>query len=83
MPSLGADMEGGTVVEWLVHPGDAVHRARLLSLRLRAGDPCAAALLDGLGYAPGMQVLRELAQRPRMFRLAYGKAADESAADPV
>jgi pyruvate/2-oxoglutarate dehydrogenase complex dihydrolipoamide acyltransferase (E2) component len=23
MPSLGADMEAGTLVEWLKHPGDA------------------------------------------------------------
>jgi pyruvate dehydrogenase E2 component (dihydrolipoamide acetyltransferase) len=26
MPSLGADMERGTIVEWLVAPGDRVHR---------------------------------------------------------
>ena len=26
MPSLGADMESGTVSKWLVHPGDEVHR---------------------------------------------------------
>jgi pyruvate dehydrogenase E2 component (dihydrolipoamide acetyltransferase) len=26
MPSLGADMEAGTVVAWRVRPGDAVHR---------------------------------------------------------
>ena len=26
MPSLGADMEAGTLVEWLVKPGDEVHR---------------------------------------------------------
>jgi pyruvate dehydrogenase E2 component (dihydrolipoamide acetyltransferase) len=26
MPALGADMEAGTIVEWLVKPGDAVKR---------------------------------------------------------
>lgn len=26
MPSLGADMESGTVLEWLVKPGDVVHK---------------------------------------------------------
>ena len=26
MPSLGADMDSGTLVEWLVKPGDVVHR---------------------------------------------------------
>ncbi|MEZ5091764.1 biotin/lipoyl-containing protein [Nocardioides sp.] len=31
MPSLGADMDQGTVIEWLVAPGDVVHK----------GDPMA------------------------------------------
>jgi pyruvate dehydrogenase E2 component (dihydrolipoamide acetyltransferase) len=26
MPSLGADMDAGTLLEWLVHPGDTVHK---------------------------------------------------------
>ena len=30
MPSLGADMEGGTVVEWLKQPGDAVHHGEII-----------------------------------------------------
>jgi len=25
MPSLGADMDEGTLIEWLVKPGDTVH----------------------------------------------------------
>ena len=32
MPSLGADMEDGTVVEWRVHPGDAVKRGDIVAL---------------------------------------------------
>ena len=36
MPSLGADMESGTLLEWLVHPGDEVHR----------GDPVAVVDTD-------------------------------------
>lgn len=36
MPSLGADMEHGKVVEWLVKPGDYVHK----------GDPVAAVDTD-------------------------------------
>ncbi|WP_369044630.1 dihydrolipoamide acetyltransferase family protein [Sinomonas sp. P10A9] len=32
MPSLGADMEHGKVVEWLVHPGDTVHRGDLIAV---------------------------------------------------
>lgn len=31
MPSLGADMERGTVVEWLVGPGDEVHRGDVVA----------------------------------------------------
>ncbi len=36
MPSLGADMDSGTLVEWLVHEGDTVHR----------GDPIAVVDTD-------------------------------------
>lgn len=32
MPSLGADMEAGTLVEWLVKPGDLVHRGDVIAL---------------------------------------------------
>ena len=32
MPSLGADMEAGTVIEWLVKPGDAVKRGDIVAV---------------------------------------------------
>jgi pyruvate dehydrogenase E2 component (dihydrolipoamide acetyltransferase) len=32
MPALGADMEAGTLVKWLVHPGDAVKRGDLVAV---------------------------------------------------
>ncbi len=32
MPSLGADMEAGTVVEWRVRPGDTVKRGEVVAL---------------------------------------------------
>lgn len=32
MPSLGADMDSGTLLEWLVHPGDQVHRGDLMAV---------------------------------------------------
>jgi len=32
MPSLGADMEFGTILEWLVAPGDAVHRGDIVAV---------------------------------------------------
>ena len=32
MPSLGADMDAGTVVRWLVKPGDDVHRGDVVAV---------------------------------------------------
>ena len=32
MPSLGADMDEGTLLEWLVKPGDTVHRATSMAV---------------------------------------------------
>lgn len=32
MPSLGADMETGTIVEWRVKPGDTVHRGDIVAV---------------------------------------------------
>jgi pyruvate dehydrogenase E2 component (dihydrolipoamide acetyltransferase) len=32
MPALGADMESGTVVEWLVAPGEHVHRGDVIAV---------------------------------------------------
>ena len=32
MPSLGADMDEGTLLEWLVKPGDAVHKGDVVAV---------------------------------------------------
>ena len=32
MPSLGAEMEAGTLVEWLKHPGDAIKRGDIIAV---------------------------------------------------
>ncbi|HEX6500589.1 MAG TPA: 2-oxo acid dehydrogenase subunit E2 [Micromonosporaceae bacterium] len=32
MPSLGADMDEGTLLEWLVHPGDPVHKGDIVAV---------------------------------------------------
>ncbi len=32
MPSLGADMDEGTLLEWLVKPGDAVHKGDIVAV---------------------------------------------------
>ena len=32
LPSLGADMDDGTLLEWLVKPGDEVHRGQVVAV---------------------------------------------------
>lgn len=32
MPALGADMEAGTLVEWIKHPGDSVRRGEIIAV---------------------------------------------------
>ena len=32
LPSLGADMEKGTLLEWRVHPGDAVAKGDIVAV---------------------------------------------------
>ena len=32
MPSLGSDMEAGTLVEWQIKPGDTVHRGQIVAV---------------------------------------------------
>ena len=32
MPSLGADMDAGTLTQWLVRPGDEVHRGDIVAV---------------------------------------------------
>ncbi len=32
MPSLGADMEAGTIAQWLIKPGDEVHRGGIVAV---------------------------------------------------
>lgn len=32
MPSLGADMEAGTIIQWLIKPGDAVKRGDIIAV---------------------------------------------------
>jgi pyruvate dehydrogenase E2 component (dihydrolipoamide acetyltransferase) len=32
MPSLGSDMKAGTLIEWLVRPGDQVHRSDVIAV---------------------------------------------------
>jgi pyruvate dehydrogenase E2 component (dihydrolipoamide acetyltransferase) len=61
MPSLGADMEAGTLVEWLAKPGDKVKRGDIIAvvetqkgaIEIEAFD---AGVLDRLLVEPGTKV---------------------------
>jgi pyruvate dehydrogenase E2 component (dihydrolipoamide acetyltransferase) len=49
MPSLGADMESGTLLEWLVKPGDTVHRGDVIAIvGTEKGDIEAEIFEDGV-----------------------------------
>jgi pyruvate dehydrogenase E2 component (dihydrolipoamide acetyltransferase) len=61
MPSLGADMEAGTLVEWLKKPGDAVTRGDVMAVvETQKGaieiEIFEAGVLDRLLVQPGEQV---------------------------
>ena len=61
MPSLGADMDAGSVLEWCVAPGDAVHRGDVVAvIHTDKNDIDAEAFEDGVIGAllvePGVEV---------------------------
>jgi pyruvate dehydrogenase E2 component (dihydrolipoamide acetyltransferase) len=53
MPSLGADMESGTLVEWLKKPGDPVHRGDIVAVvETQKGAIEVEIFVDGVMGAP-------------------------------
>lgn len=61
MPALGADMEAGTLVEWMVKPGDAVRRGQAVAVvETQKGaievEIWQDGVIDRLTVAPGMRV---------------------------
>lgn len=61
MPSLGADMEEGTLLEWLVKPGDTVHRGDIVAVVDTAKSAVEVecfddGVIDSLLVAPGQVV---------------------------
>ena len=61
MPSLGADMEEGTLLEWLVKPGDTVHKGDIVAV-----VDTAKAAVEVESFASG--VVERLAGRARAPR---------------
>lgn len=61
MPSLGADMEAGTLVEWMKHPGDQVKRGdAIAAVETQKGvieiDVYETGILEAIRVQPGQQV---------------------------
>lgn len=61
MPSLGADMDEGTLLEWLVHPGDQVRKGDILAVVDTSKsavevESFAAGVVDALLVEPGTTV---------------------------
>ena len=83
MPSLGADMDAGTLVEWLKKPGDAVARGDIIAVvDTEKGaieiEVFADGVIDRTAVEPGAKVPVEtvldveelLAKRQRMWLIA-------------
>lgn len=80
MPSLGSDMESGTLVEWLVKPGEAVARGAIMAVvETQKGaieiETFDAGVVERLAVEPGTEV-------PVGSLLAYIRTEGEPAAPP-
>lgn len=85
MPSLGADMEAGTLVEWLVKPGDAVKRGDVVAV---VETQKGAIEIETFEAGTVHQLEAELGQRlpvgaPMAVIVAEGGAAPPDALAPV
>src|SRR5665647_3040642 len=80
MPSLGADMDEGTLLEWLVRPGDTVHRGDIVAVVDTAKSAVevecfADGIVEALVVDPG-QVDAELVCAPPDERRAHELGID-------
>ncbi len=80
MPSLGADMEAGTLVEWLKHPGDPVKRGDVIAVvETQKGaieiEVFETGVLDRVLLAPGVKV-------PVGTPMAFIRTSGEAAPTP-
>ncbi|MEE4121275.1 MAG: dihydrolipoamide acetyltransferase family protein [Paracoccaceae bacterium] len=84
MPSLGSDMESGTLVEWLVKPGDAVRRGDVVAVvETQKGaieiETFEAGRVDSLTAEPGQTLAVGV---PMAVILAEGESAPAPAPAP-
>ena len=71
MPSLGADMDSGTVIEWRVQPGDVVHRGDIVAVvDTEKSDIEVEVFEDGVVEALLVEVGEEVAVGTPLARLA-------------
>ena len=85
MPSLGADMEAGTLVEWLKHPGEPVKRGDVIAVvETQKGaieiEVFETGILDRVLLAPGVKVP---IGTPMAFIRTAGEAVPAAPAAPA
>jgi pyruvate dehydrogenase E2 component (dihydrolipoamide acetyltransferase) len=85
MPSLGADMEAGTLVEWLVGPGDSVKRGDVVAVvETQKGAIEIECFEEGVVRELQAELGRELpVGAPLALILAEGESTPEPEAVPV
>ena len=86
MPSLGADMDAGTLVEWMVKPGDEVKRGQVVAVvETQKGaievEIWEAGTVDRVVVEPGAKV--PVGEVLALLRTAGEPAADQPAAPPT
>ena len=78
MPSLGADMDAGTILEWRVQPGDAVHRGDIVAVvDTEKSDIEVEVFEDGVVEELLVEVGREVAVGTPLARIAAAGAPAE------
>lgn len=84
MPSLGADMDSGTILEWRVQPGDEVHRGDIVAVvDTEKSDIEVEVFEDGVVEELLVGVGHEVAVGTPLARLAPAGAAVPAAAKPA
>lgn len=84
MPSLGADMDSGTIVEWRVQPGDTVHRGDVVAVvDTDKADIDVEVFEDGVVEALLVEPGVEVAVGTPLARLAVAGEANEPTSTSV
>ncbi|MCR9257233.1 MAG: 2-oxo acid dehydrogenase subunit E2 [Alphaproteobacteria bacterium] len=85
LPSLGSDMDAGTLVEWLVSPGDTVHRGDAVAvIETQKGAIEIECFEDGTVQALLAETGKELpVGAPLAMILAPGESAADEEPEPI